>query len=67
MLFNSYEFVLVFLPVTLLGFYMLGPRRPQLAIGWTVLCSLFFYAYWRPPTCCCSSRASRSTTSSAAA
>ncbi len=49
MLFNSYEFVLVFLPVTLLGFYMLGPRRPQLAIGWTVLCSLFFYAYWRPP------------------
>jgi alginate O-acetyltransferase complex protein AlgI len=49
MLFNSLPFILVFVPVTLLGFYLLGGRsQPRAAIGWVVLASLFFYGYWDP-------------------
>ena len=48
MLFNSYEFILVFLPVTLAGFFLLGARSRRLALGWLVLASLLFYAWWRP-------------------
>ena len=48
MLFNSYAFLILFLPITALGYAMLGRRLPQLAIGWLVLCSLFFYGYWNP-------------------
>jgi len=43
MLFNSYEFVLLFLPVVLTGFYFLarrGSRTPLLAF--LVFASLFF-------------------------
>lgn len=49
MLFNSYIFILAFLPAAVLGFYALGrsgiPRAPTL---WLLGCSLFFYAYWNP-------------------
>ena len=48
MLFNSYEFIFGFLPVTLLGFYMLGERRRDWALLWLTAASLFFYAWWRP-------------------
>jgi alginate O-acetyltransferase complex protein AlgI len=48
MLFNSYEFIFAFLPITLLGFYLLGSRSRNLALFWLVLASLFFYAWWRP-------------------
>jgi D-alanyl-lipoteichoic acid acyltransferase DltB (MBOAT superfamily) len=48
MLFNSYEFILVFLPVTLAGFFLLGLRSRDLALGWIVAASLAFYAWWRP-------------------
>ena len=49
MLFNSYEFILAFLPVTLLLFYWIGAGgRTQLALGWLVAASLFFYAWWNP-------------------
>jgi D-alanyl-lipoteichoic acid acyltransferase DltB (MBOAT superfamily) len=48
MLFNSYEFILVFLPVTLAGFFMLGLRSRNLALAWIVTASLAFYAWWRP-------------------
>lgn len=49
MLFNSYEFILFFLPVTLLGYFSLGKRGLyQAAIVWLVLASLFFYAWWNP-------------------
>jgi alginate O-acetyltransferase complex protein AlgI len=43
MLFNSQEFLFVFLPVTLLGFYLLGPIARQWAILWLILMSLVFY------------------------
>src|SRR4051812_11415619 len=49
MLFNSYVFIFVFLPVALAG-YSLVRRRPDRArmIGWLVLASLVYYAWWRP-------------------
>ncbi len=51
MLFHSLEFLLGFLPVTLLGFFLLGRREAtrRFAPLWLVACSLFFYAWWNPP------------------
>ena len=48
MLFNSQEFLFVFLPATLLGFYLLGRTSRQSAIVWLILTSLLFYGWWRP-------------------
>ena len=37
MLFNSYEFILVFLPVVVAGFYLIGRfGRHRAALGWLV-------------------------------
>jgi D-alanyl-lipoteichoic acid acyltransferase DltB (MBOAT superfamily) len=44
MLFNSYVFIFLFLPITLLGFALLGGRR--LGVAWLVACSMFYYGYW---------------------
>jgi alginate O-acetyltransferase complex protein AlgI len=46
MLFNSYEFVLVFLPVVLAGFFLTGRYSPSLGVIWLVLASFFFYGWW---------------------
>ena len=49
MLFNSFEFIFFFLPITLLIFFWIGKRsHHQVAISWLVLCSLFFYGWWNP-------------------
>jgi len=49
MLFNSYVFTLLFLPVTAAVFYMVGSSgRHRVAIAWLVAASLFFYAWWNP-------------------
>ena len=48
MLFNSYPFILGFLPLTLAGFFLLGQGSRAWAIRWLILASLFFYAWWRP-------------------
>ena len=49
MLFNSYIFIFLFLPVTLTGFYLIGGRgHHRIAISWLVACSLFFYGWWNP-------------------
>jgi len=48
-LFNSFEFIFIFFPVTLLIFFALGSKnmhRP--AMAWLVLSSLFFYGWWNP-------------------
>jgi hypothetical protein len=37
MLFNSYEYILVFLPVTVLVFLLLGRSSRTLALGWLIL------------------------------
>ncbi len=46
MLFNSYEFILVFLPLVLIGFFAIGARHPQAAALWLGLASLVFYGLW---------------------
>jgi len=49
MLFNSDIFLFVFLPLTLLTFYMLGSLgKIRLAIATLVLASLTYYAWWNP-------------------
>jgi D-alanyl-lipoteichoic acid acyltransferase DltB (MBOAT superfamily) len=48
MLFNSYEFLFVFLPVTFGLFVLAGRTSRDLALGWLILASLVFYAWWRP-------------------
>jgi len=49
MLFNSYEFILLFLPLTLIVFFRLGSLGYQsVSISWLVLASFFFYAWWNP-------------------
>jgi alginate O-acetyltransferase complex protein AlgI len=49
MLFNSYIFILVYLPVTLGVFFWLGHAgRLQGATAWLVLMSLAFYGWWNP-------------------
>lgn len=49
MLFNSYVFILAFLPVTLCGYYFLHSRgRETLAYVWLAGASLFFYGYFTP-------------------
>ncbi len=49
MLFNSPEFIFLFLPTVLVIFYLIGSRGYlRVAISWLVLASLFFYGYWNP-------------------
>ncbi len=48
MLFNSYEFIFLFLPVTLLVFFAIARLGHEAAIVWLVLSSLFFYGWWNP-------------------
>lgn len=48
MLFNSYEFILLFLPVCLFIYYRLLSSNLSLAITWLVASSLFFYGWWNP-------------------
>ena len=46
MLFNSAEFLLVFLPVSLAGFLILAFRFSWWATLWLTIASFAFYAYW---------------------
>lgn len=47
MLFNSYLFIFLFLPITLLIYFILNRTRMIVAAkSWLILCSLFFYSYW---------------------
>ena len=48
MLFNSNEFLFIFLPLALTGFYWLGSRSRRAALRWLIVVSLAFYAWWRP-------------------
>lgn len=48
MLFNSFEFLLLFLPLTLLSFYALARLgNLKVVLVWLILCSLFFHGYWK--------------------
>ena len=48
MLFNSYGFIFLYLPLVLLGFFQLGRISHAYAAAWLALASLFFYGYWNP-------------------
>ncbi len=49
MLFNSYVFILFFLPLTLIVYFAMGKRgHYRAALAWLVAASLFFYGWWNP-------------------
>jgi alginate O-acetyltransferase complex protein AlgI len=48
MLFNTYTFLLAFLPIVLVGFFQLARTTERGAALWLALASLFFYGYWNP-------------------
>lgn len=48
MLFNSYEFIFLFLPVVFAGFFFFARFGHSLSALWLSLASLFFYGWWSP-------------------
>ncbi|XPV69607.1 MAG: MBOAT family O-acyltransferase [Halarcobacter sp.] len=47
MLFNSYEFIFIFLPLTFFVYFYLNSKRlTEISKGFLVVSSLFFYSYW---------------------
>jgi len=49
MLFNSYIFIFVFLPITLIVYFWLGRfNHHNTALGWLIVASLIFYGWWNP-------------------
>ena len=47
MLFNSYEFIFAFLPISFFVYFYLNSKRLTTASkGWLVFTSLFFYSWW---------------------
>lgn len=46
MLFNSFSFLFLYLPVVFAGYCWLARWRPRWTIGWLALASLFYYGYW---------------------
>ena len=46
MLFNSLKFIFLFLPITMLGFHLLGSYGRRPVIAWLAFCSVVFYAAW---------------------
>jgi D-alanyl-lipoteichoic acid acyltransferase DltB (MBOAT superfamily) len=45
-LFNSFSFLFLYLPLVLSGYFLLGRIGPRWAMGWLAAASLFFYGYW---------------------
>jgi len=48
MLFNSYPFLFLFLPLALVGYQLFGKFHRRAVVAWLAFVSLAFYAYWRP-------------------
>ena len=52
MLFNSLEFLVLFLPITLSIFYSIDKYLPKIyIISFLILASFVFYGYWNPSYC----------------
>ena len=47
MLFNSYEFLLAFLPAVVVGYFAIARMSAWAANAFLALASIFFYAWWR--------------------
>ncbi|GAA5481729.1 MBOAT family O-acyltransferase [Haloferula sargassicola] len=48
MLFNSYIYLLIFLPVVLVGYQALRRAPLRVGLGWLVLASLVYFGWWKP-------------------
>jgi alginate O-acetyltransferase complex protein AlgI len=48
MLFNSFEFLFLFLPVVFAGFFWIARSSHRLAALWLASASVFFYGFWNP-------------------
>lgn len=48
MLFSTYTFLFLFLPITLAGFYLLGKYHWRASIIWLTISSFVFYGLWNP-------------------
>lgn len=48
MLFNSYQFIFVYLPIVFGGFFLIARINHQAAGLWLALASVFFYGWWNP-------------------
>jgi alginate O-acetyltransferase complex protein AlgI len=48
MLFNSYAFIFIYLPITLVGYWLLVRWWPDGCVVWLSAASLAFYAGWNP-------------------
>jgi alginate O-acetyltransferase complex protein AlgI len=46
MLFNSYGFIFLYLPIVLLVFFLLARYSHSYSAAWLAAASLFFYGYW---------------------
>ena len=48
MVFASYNFLFIFLPIALVGYYLVAKLGAEYAVTWLVLTSLVFYGAWNP-------------------
>src|SRR5271169_3474177 len=48
MIFASYSFLFIFLPIALVGYYLAAKLGAEYAVAWLVLASLVFYGVWNP-------------------
>ena len=48
MLFNSYIFIFLFLPIVMSGFLVLRRHSSTWPIAWIACASLFYYGWWKP-------------------
>ena len=48
MLFNSWQFILFYLPITLGAFFAFARYSHRIAAAWLALASLVFYGWWNP-------------------
>ena len=46
MIFNSYNFILIFLPIAFIGFFSLSKIKKSYGVTWLGFISIFFYSYW---------------------
>jgi D-alanyl-lipoteichoic acid acyltransferase DltB (MBOAT superfamily) len=48
MLFNSYIFIFLFLPITLIGYFQIAKTSHRAASAWLTMASFLFYGWWSP-------------------
>jgi alginate O-acetyltransferase complex protein AlgI len=49
MLFNSYEYIFLFLPISLIVYFILNRQKYTIAAKiWLIIASLVFYGWWNP-------------------